>query len=70
MKQKIKKMLRARTRKQASGDKSCRYADVISDKCVRCSRDGSMRKSACPCIRYEGRLRERVRVAVDFIIFG
>lgn len=44
MKQKIKKMLRARTRKQASGGKSCRYADVISDKCVRCSRDGSMRK--------------------------
>ena len=69
MKEVCKKILRSRVKKQRNGS-FCRYADVISAGCVRCSRDGSIRKSACPCIRYEGRLRERVRVAVDFIIFG
>ena len=70
MKDKIKKMLHSRVRNQSRGEKSCRYSEAVTDKCIRCHRDGSIRKSACPCIRYEGRLSERVRVAIDFIIFG
>ena len=58
---------RAAMQKERAG---CRYSEKWSDDGIRCALDGSVRKKGCPCVKYEGRLSHRVKVALEFIING
>lgn len=70
MNEMLKRILRSRTKSQFKEKSLCKNAEVLDDICIKCGRDGSIRKKNCPCLRYEARFLQRLKVAIDFVISG